>query len=187
MTQMDSPPSTSEVAPRKRPRSQGEEAQELANSVKRGASEELVLRSSSEGPQAPTSTAADIDAYMADQGEHDATPLGLQTPPQSQSKAPAPPEQFISIQALKSKPLREGDDWCVVSKSWYTRWEDACSGRISKDSNGSTNVGPIDNTDITDISPYPGVDYDLRLSPPVAEGESCEFLPSMAQDFLEQW
>lgn len=149
------------------------------------------MRSSPEAHQATSSTNADIDAYMADQGETDPTPLDVQQAASqvagTSSTAPAPDEQLLSISALKAIPMEEGDVWFLVSKAWYTRWVDACTGRVTKESSGPIPLSPIDNTDITEVNPYPGKEYDLILDPPVSEGETCEFLPKMAHEFLEQW
>jgi ubiquitin carboxyl-terminal hydrolase 4/11/15 len=187
--------STSPDATRKRPRSHTVSAQEdtYATTPKRGALEELVIRSSPEGPQASSSTNADIDAYMAAQGERDPTPLDLEESsampgwPSPASGAPGPYGQLMSIRALKSKTLAEGDIWFLVSKKWYSRWEDACTGRVSKEYPPNDAVGPIDNTDVTQLAPYPGKAYDLVSDPPVVEGETAEFIPKLAHEFLEQW
>jgi hypothetical protein len=182
---------TSPDVPRKRPRSQTESAQEPTTMYKRGASEDLVMRSPPEALQ--TSSHADIDAYMAGQGERDPTPLDLEEAtalPGSSTPAtgvPAPYEQLMSIRALKSKLLVEGDVWFVVSKKWYSQWEDACTGRVSKESSARDDVGPIDNTDITQLAPHPGKEYDIVLDPPIVEGDTAEFIPKLAHEFLEQW
>lgn len=179
--------------PRKRPRSHTESAQEPTTTYKRGASEDLVMRPPPEALQTSSSTHADIDAYMAGQGERDPTPLGLEDTtalPRSSTPAsivPAPYEQLMSIRALKSKALVEGDVWFLVSKKWYSQWENACTGRVSKESPACDDVGPIDNTDITQPAPYPGKKYDIILDPPVVEGDTAEFIPKLAHEFLEQW
>jgi len=98
-----------------------------------------------------------------------------------------PYEQLLEIKALKTQTLEEGDIWCLVSKSWYNRWENACMGRISKGLAVPEAPGPIDNSDITQCAPQPGKDYDLILMPPVIEGETAEFLPKMAFDKLVRW
>lgn len=130
---------------------------------------------------------------MVGQGERDPTPLDLDGPPTMPERSttapsiPEPYDQLMSIRALKSKSLVEGDVWFLVSKKWYSRWEDACTGRVSKESSAHGAVGPMDNTDITQIDPYPGKEYDLVLDPPVMEGDTAEFIPKLAHEFLEQW
>lgn len=102
-------------------------------------------------------------------------------------QTPPPYEQLLDIRALKSQLLEEGDIWYLISKLWYERWENACMGRISKDSVALEAPGPVDNSDITQCAPYPGKNYDLILMPPVIEGERAEFLPKLAFDKLVRW
>lgn len=184
--------SSSSDIPRKRPRSQTESTQEPATTYKRGASEDQVIRSDLETPEHLANAMADIDAYMADQGEQDPTPLNdvAQSISTNHQSGPSgfsvslPHQQLTSVQALKMKPLVEGDIWFLISKSWYTRWENACTGRVSKSSSTPTPIGPIDNSDIVSTSPFSGKLYDLILEPPVVEGETAEFVPKLAHDFF---
>lgn len=190
---VDHTPSSPDTT-RKRPRSQTESAQEPSTTYKRGASEDLVMRSSSEVPETSSSAATDIDAYMADQGEFDLPTFDVGRTFASPdmdlvagSHVLQPHQRLLSISVLKIKPLKEGDIWYLIPKKWYTRFEDACSGRISKDSSSSSPLGPIDNTEITQLAPYPGKEYDLILDPPVVEGDTVEFIPALAHDFLQEW
>lgn len=99
-------------------------------------------------------------------------------------------DRFLRIQELKAHELVEGDIWCLVSKSWYDQWEDACLGRASKKASSgirdASSLGPVDNTDVTDLKPQPGKDYDLMNMPPAVEGEHIELVPKAAHDLLEE-
>lgn len=105
-----------------------------------------------------------------------------------------PFEQLLAVRKAKEKPLEEGDIWYIVSKSWYTRWENYCLSQPNKlqydksdAQKGISSPGPIDNTDITDINPHPGQAYDLTLPNPVVEGNTIEFIPKEAYELLVQW
>lgn len=112
-------------------------------------------------------------------------------PPNVVSSSSSPFEQLLAVREAKEKPLEEGDVWCIVSKSWFTRWEDYCLGRPNKFEThcqtGLNPPGPIDNTDITDVNPHPGQAYDLHLQNPVVEGDTIELIPKEMHNLLVQW
>ncbi|KAF8318779.1 UCH-domain-containing protein [Clavulina sp. PMI_390] len=183
-------------------------ASEISDSATNASSTGLAAAGVSTTTSASQST-LDIDSYMADQGEvaepvpldavlHQAQVAGPPHPPVPPPRpAPAAPQnmtqppsqQLKSINALKNLPLKPGDRWFVVAKSWYSRWEDACAGRVSKgqQSIDPASLGPIDNTDITQLNPWPGREYILRQDPPAVEGENAEFVPALAHGYLEEW
>jgi ubiquitin carboxyl-terminal hydrolase 4/11/15 len=154
------------------------------------------MRSSPDVPPSLLSAALDVDSYLTDQGESDPAPLHGSTSSNIASALnpptphPVPPlsQQLAIIHGLKNEAFVVGSVWFLVAKEWYTRWEDVCSERISKDSTAPPHLpGPIDNTPITQVTSQPETAYDLVLTPPVVEGESAEFIPKQAHELLVQW
>jgi ubiquitin carboxyl-terminal hydrolase 4/11 len=142
------------------------------------------MASSASSPPVFSALNNDIDAYMLDQDGQD-LPLHATESFQQQDTTStnlSTQQQFEVIKSLKRRALSSGDTWYIVSQVWYKRWEDACSGRLSKDSILSQRtIPPVDNTGIID----PG--GDLRLDPPVAEGDSVEFVPEEAWTLFVKW
>lgn len=107
--------------------------------------------------------------------------------PGNSTAIPLPVEQLLSIREVKSKPLEEGDIWFLISKTWFKSFEDYCLNRPSKSPSSGISLGPIDNSDITQVAPHPGKEYDLLLMPPIVEGDTAEFIPKEAHESLERW
>ena len=78
--------------------------------------------------------------------------------------------------------LRAGDNWFVVDRNWYRRWQAACGTSDDKELQDLSleDVGPIDNRSFAD--PVTG-----KLTKPVTEGQDVVLLPVSAWHFLVSW
>jgi ubiquitin carboxyl-terminal hydrolase 4/11 len=142
------------------------------------------MASSAGTPPVFSAITKDIDAYMLDQDGQDLATHGNHSLQQqgTTSTNPSLQQQFEQIDNLRKSALTPGDTWYIVSQTWYKKWEDACAGRVSKDSAVSQRtIPPVDNRDIVDP------DGELQLDPPVAEGNSVEFVPEEAWSLFIKW
>jgi ubiquitin carboxyl-terminal hydrolase 4/11/15 len=100
---------------------------------------------------------------------------GHASPPMS------PLEKLSIVQTLKKKELNLGDVWYVVSRRWYRRWENACTGRDEKNEThvDESKITPVDNADIADAR------GNIIVTP--SEGVNVEFLPAEAWEHLVAW
>lgn len=100
----------------------------------------------------------------------------------------SPPDgaaQLDIISNLKTdatSEMQQGEDWYIISRGWFRRWQTACSGVAeSKDDDPDVSladVGPIDNSSIL---------VEGQLKQPVEVGVDVELLPHNAWDFLVAW
>ena len=89
---------------------------------------------------------ADVDAYMAEQGE-DAS--GSISNPSGSMATLSPEEKLRSVESLMQSPMRVGETWYVVSSTWFRRWRKAVSKEVDKDGEvDEQDLGPVDNGDI---------------------------------------
>ncbi|KAI0705169.1 hypothetical protein BC835DRAFT_1410046 [Cytidiella melzeri] len=141
------------------------------------------------------SSDADIDAYMAEQGEtsgeatvvHDVDPPSItlngsvataQPTPRKSQLSPA--QRLETIVRLCNKPLEVGDTWYLVARQWFRRWEKACSGEEDKDGAvEEKDLGPVDNT--------PLVDQRGNLISSTIEHVDVEFVPYEAWLLFGRW
>lgn len=87
---------------------------------------------------------ADVDAYMAEQGEDASANM-----PSSSMATPTPEEKLRSVESLMQSPMRVGETWYVVSSTWFRRWRKAVSKQVDKDGEvDEKDLGPVDNSDI---------------------------------------
>lgn len=140
-------------------------------------------------------TAADIDAYMAEQGDAsgeatvstaDAPSITLNgggvatthsTPPPASS---SPAEKLEYIRQLCATPLKAGDTWYLVSKRWYRRWEKACTGEEDKDGSvQEKDLGPVDNASLVDMRG--------KIVSTVIEHVDVEYVPEAAWQAFVNW
>lgn len=133
-------------------------------------------------PPSPPAAADSPPAYEETDGadvdsSNDDEPAGYQ--------GPAAENQLSAIRELKNAPLEEGDDWYIVSRAWYRRWQTAVSGvaaeKGQEEGLNPEEVGPINNTSLA------GEDGELRKNPPVQEGVDIELLPAPAWGMLKSW
>ncbi|KZT18330.1 cysteine proteinase [Neolentinus lepideus HHB14362 ss-1] len=181
-----SPTLTSQESPsnpssRKRQRSLS--MQSDASSPKRSASE----GPNQELPPQPSISkvvAQDIDAQM-DEREED---CDIEPPLPSSSVTNSLPrftpmsgsEKFDAVESLKKVPMSAGETWYVLSRTWYRRWEKACTGQVDKDGPiEEKDIGPVENSDI--------LDKDGNLLTTVTEGVHVEFVPKSVWDMFERW
>ncbi len=77
--------------------------------------------------------------------------------------------------------MQEGADWCIVSRSWYRRWEKACTGEVDKEGQVLENqLGPVDNSSLVE-------DSGVAITTSFVEGVDVEFVPKAAWDRLVEW
>lgn len=102
----------------------------------------------------------------------------------SQYNGPAADQQLALINDMKDFRLEEGDTWFLVPRTWYRRWQTACSGVAqSKDDDDSLTpeqVGPIDTTSLAE-------EDGVSLRKPVQVGVDVEVLPEAAWRYLVDW
>ena len=182
-------PTTSLSAGRKRARS----ADSQASSSKRAMSEDP----SADPPQSAASSPAkvddrndEIDAYMHDQGEQEnqhptfsaqAHSAGSVKPDHDSLIQLSPAEKLQFINTLKSQPMVPGDTWYVISRSWYRRWEKACTGEVDKE--GAVledQLGPVDNSSF-----FRDGKFDASQS--MIEGVDVEFVNAEAWKAFVEW
>lgn len=90
-------------------------------------------------------------------------------------------DRYKLITQLKKLPMQEGADWCIVSRSWYRRWEKACTGEVDKEGQVLENqLGPIDNSSLVE-------DSGVAITTSFVEGVDVEFVPKAAWDRLVEW
>lgn len=153
---------------------------------KRSASAESFRTPSSPAPpfHIPSSSSA---AAAAMDVESSAVASHAALAPPSLQQVPPLDEQVQKINSLKNKPLHTGDQWFIVAKPWYRRWDAACSASPDSDSKDHDDValsvediGPVENASLL----RPG--SNTLLKAPV-EGVDAEFLPQEAWDLLKAW
>lgn len=111
-------------------------------------------------------------------------------PPADQSIAneprPTGQQQLDRIRPMKNRPLQVGDTWFLVSRSWYRRWDTACSERRDSDpaEKAEVPIGLIDNSDLLDEDSTPGF---ARLRPGINEHIDYEMLPEEGWNLLVGW
>ncbi|KAG8899363.1 CSN-associated deubiquitinating enzyme Ubp12 [Tulasnella sp. 403] len=191
MTQMTS--SNPQDASRKRPRSRsGSSSTSGASSPKRAASDspapttfsKLVPASQSSTNGSVSTVDREIDEYMKSQGEAlsltDAEAAFI--PPSTTDTRLSPKEKLEKIQQLKTRPLRLGDKWYLVSREWYRNWESACGGAPAKGApDDESQVKAVDNSPIAGSKPG-RLKEDMLM-----EGVDIELLPRDAWNLLVEW
>ncbi|PFH51822.1 hypothetical protein AMATHDRAFT_74701 [Amanita thiersii Skay4041] len=174
---------------RKRQRSQSMNSDASSSSLKRPVSDDLPhdLRS----PRAENLSNLsikdyhqDIDAYMEEQGEADISPLmtiPLSLPCPSLDHPSVPPADKLSIvNKGKAREMEIGQTWYLVARTWWKRWEKACTGVADKE--GAVNesdLGPVDNSTL--------LDHYGNLRSSLAEGVDVEFVPEDVWLSLVAW
>ncbi|KAI5120377.1 hypothetical protein M0805_006899 [Coniferiporia weirii] len=165
-----------------------------ASSSKRAMSEDPALCSSAEPLQRIVSAIGEpddveIDAYMHGQGEQDAGHLALGAASgsttsvlQEESSQMTPLEKYQLINTLKRLPMVPGETWFVISRSWYRKWEKACTGEVDKEGAVlESQLGPVNN------SPFFDKDGNFDASQSMVEGVDVEFVPAAAWDSFLRW
>lgn len=112
--------------------------------------------------------------------DDDAPPFGST----SQYNGPAGEQQLAVINDLKRLPLESGDTWNLVPRTWFRRWQTACSGVAESKEDDSDltpeQVGPIDTTALTDRDGF-------SLRKPLQVGLDVEVVPAPAWGYLVEW
>lgn len=97
---------------------------------------------------------------------------------------PPGPEQLARIRELKGRQLIPDETWYIVDRSWYRKWEIACSGEKDEKSEealiGMDEVGKVPSNKIAD--PKTG-----KLFRPYTEGVEVELVPEEAWNLLASW
>lgn len=96
---------------------------------------------------------------------------------------PSPDQQLKEIAQLCQRELVKGEDWYLISRLWYRRWQVACSGIAeSKEDDlelGIDAVGPINSDSITDD--------EGNLKKPLLLDVEVVAVPKKAWQLLESW
>lgn len=141
---------------------------------------------SSSGPgSVPLSRKMTTDAHIPAPSGAPPTP-----PPDTEMdvERPGPMQQIAAVKGLADAPLKTGEQWYLVSRTWYKRWQAACTGGTEgvedKEDARLANitlddVGPIDNRDLL---ASPGT-----LKPNLRLGVDLEAVPAEAWKLLERW
>ncbi|ESK97845.1 ubiquitin carboxyl-terminal hydrolase [Moniliophthora roreri MCA 2997] len=118
----------------------------------------------------PLDTNDEIDAYMADQPNE----------PEPFPSSSSSPDRLELIRNLMRIPMEVGQTWYLVDRTWYRRWEKACSGEVDKD-------GPVSEQDLGPVSVSSLLDQYGNLKPGLVEGVDVEYVPQEAWDHLVRW
>ncbi|KAJ1024788.1 hypothetical protein NDA16_002828 [Ustilago loliicola] len=104
----------------------------------------------------------------------------------SNEPRPTGQHQLDTIRPMKNRPLHAGDTWCLVSRSWYRRWDAACAQRRDSDPSEKTDIpiGPIDNSDLLDQDSTPAF---AQLRSQINEHVDYEMLPEEGWNLLVGW
>ncbi|EKM50435.1 uncharacterized protein PHACADRAFT_129620 [Phanerochaete carnosa HHB-10118-sp] len=134
-------------------------------------------------PAEDAKQAADVDVYMAEQGE--ASGEATATNPLEASSSSTSPltlrEKYLKISPLVKRDMVVGETWYVVSRRWYRRWEKACTGSVDKEGAvEEKDLGPVDNGHLVDFKGN-------IATTSVTEGVDVQFLPQEAWDLIVSW
>ncbi|KAH8108335.1 UCH-domain-containing protein [Phellopilus nigrolimitatus] len=91
-------------------------------------------------------------------------------------------EKYQLIKALQKVPMVAGQTWYVISRSWFRKWEKACTGEVDKE--GAileSQLGPVDN------SSFFNKDGKFDGSRGMIEGVDVEFVPEQAWNSFVAW
>lgn len=125
---------------------------------------------------ATSSSASTEPLAMDDEASTDA-----RTAKSPRQTPPAPNEQLNIVVAAAKQPMQAGDNWFLIDRRWYRRWQAACGDpEAGKEAMDSASLGPIDNSSFAD--PMTGA---ITKAP--VEGQDVEYLPTDAWFFLEAW
>ncbi|KAF7969684.1 hypothetical protein HWV62_26194 [Athelia sp. TMB] len=125
---------------RKRQRTESMQSDTSSSSAKRSLSDGPALDFAN-NPDESDATITDIDAYMAEQGEADIPETIQLTGAKSVSveedtqKSMPPALKLVTVKQLRDKhtSMEIGETWYITARSWYRRWEKACSGMVDKE------------------------------------------------------
>ncbi|KLO12706.1 cysteine proteinase [Schizopora paradoxa] len=125
----------------------------------------------------------DIESYMQTQ-EQGVEPMAI-VPVEGATpnvvNPDAPEDRYKLITQLKKSQMTDGAEWYIVSRSWYRRWEKACTGEVDKEGEVlESQLGPIDNSSLVESS-----GFGRRAS--FTEGVDVEFVPKVAWDRFVGW
>lgn len=152
-------------------------AEEEADTTVRNAADAGMMSPEPETEELPPA----YEGGPADHREDEDLPTFAST---SQYNGPAADQQLALINDMKDFRLEEGDTWFLVPRTWYRRWQTACSGVAqSKDDDDSLTpeqVGPIDTTSLAE-------EDGVSLRKPVQVGVDVEVLPEAAWRYLVDW
>lgn len=118
---------------------------------------------------------SDVDAYMAEQGDAagDATPA---VPPNVLTAR----QKYAQVMDLAKAEMQLGQTWYIVSRTWFRRWEKACTGVEDKEGVvDEKDVGPVDNTPLVNVAG--------ELIGQTIEHVDVEFVPEEAWKLLAEW
>lgn len=130
----------------------------------------------------------DIDAYMQSQ-EQGSEPMAIEGEGMGnsgehsplQDDPVAPEERYKLIRQLKGVPMKENEVWYVVSRSWFRRWEKACTGEVDKEGLVlESQLGPVDNSSIAD-------EKSALVAASLLEGVDVEYVPKAAWNCFVKW
>ena len=134
----------------------------------------LHLRSAAPSTSAP-SPAPPVSA------EDDAA---MDVSPSPRAPVPEPSEQLATIGAARRSEMRAGQEWVIVDRDWYRRFEAACLGGSMTDKELAditpADVGPLSNGSLADA------EGNLPIPPPT-EDVDCIYLPLAAWQKLRDW
>ncbi|KAF7370332.1 hypothetical protein MSAN_00664600 [Mycena sanguinolenta] len=158
-----SPPS------RKRQRSSSMHSNSSSTSIKRSLS--------SDGPSQDPNPSSDTDAYMA---ELTADTVRLNPTPRAMYHLVPPTEKHTRITASQKEALKAGDTWYLVDRTWWKRWNKACTGLVDKEGAvAEEQLEPVDNS--------PLVDANGALRPSLTDTIDFELVPQSAWNDLVSW
>ena len=155
------------------------ESEASTSSPKRSASQDPQaaqandMTASASSKTASTITDADIDAYMAEQGEDRGVELPMAT-------TWTPAQKLRHVEDAMKRQMVPGETWCVVSRRWYTRWRKAMTGEEDKEGGiEEKDIGPVDNTVLCNTAG--------EVTSSLIDHVDCEFVPEETWKLFEEW
>lgn len=109
---------------------------------------------------------------------------GAQPTPSLSASKPVPyvwPRQKRDqVISLNCTPMRDGDTWYLISRTWYEKWQAACNPALrAHRREADDRLGPVDNSDIV------GANGELILG--LSEGSSVCCVSQRVMELFTQW
>ncbi|TFY59459.1 hypothetical protein EVG20_g7789, partial [Dentipellis fragilis] len=132
-------------------------------------------------------TAAEIDDYLASQGEMD-LPATISVDPileSADNAAPAQPamspqDKHAFVEQKRKRQMKESEVWYLVSRRWFRRWQKAVTGEQDKEGGlEEKDLGPVDNTSL--------VNAEGQLMISLVEGVDVEYVPEEVWTAFVSW
>ena len=91
-----------------------------------------------------------------------------------------PHQKRDQVTSLDCTPMRDGDTWYLISRTWYEKWQAACNPALrTHRREADERLGPVDNSDI--------VGANGELIPGLSEGNGVYCASQRTMELFTQW